>query len=133
IERWRERWVDNLERYANLECVKLILPWSTPKMRFCTSELKTRIITQELVRRFPGQQIISITGVRAEEAQERANQPISEPMKELSRNPRKGAPTSGVAWRPIHHWLEEDVWEVHATYHLPVHEGYIVYDLSRIS
>ncbi len=44
MERWTKRWQDNLTRYKELSCVKLILPWSTPAMRFCTSELKTAII-----------------------------------------------------------------------------------------
>ena len=37
MERWQTRWENNVERYNNLSCVKLILPWSTPSMRFCTS------------------------------------------------------------------------------------------------
>jgi len=32
IARWRGRWANNVERYRNLECVKLELPWSTPSM-----------------------------------------------------------------------------------------------------
>lgn len=44
MERWTKRWANNVERYINLSCVKLILPWSTPALRFCTSELKTQVI-----------------------------------------------------------------------------------------
>jgi hypothetical protein len=41
MDRWESRWKNNLARYACLECVKIIiLPWSTPGMRFCTGELK---------------------------------------------------------------------------------------------
>ena len=36
MERWAKRWQDNLTRYKELSCVKLILPSSTPSMRFCT-------------------------------------------------------------------------------------------------
>src|SRR5581483_2926625 len=54
MERWQTRWANNVARCAALECVKLILPWSTASMRFCTSELKTAIICRELVQRFPG-------------------------------------------------------------------------------
>ena len=28
--RWRGRWANNVERYRNLSCVKLALPWSAP-------------------------------------------------------------------------------------------------------
>ena len=37
MDRWEGRWVNNVARYNDLSCVKLILPWSTPSMRFCTS------------------------------------------------------------------------------------------------
>ena len=43
LDRWRSRWENNVRRYAELSCVKLILPWSTASMKFCTSELKTSI------------------------------------------------------------------------------------------
>jgi tRNA(Ile)-lysidine synthase TilS/MesJ len=29
VTRWEKRWTDNVGRYAELRCVKLILPWST--------------------------------------------------------------------------------------------------------
>lgn len=29
MDRWNKRWHDNLTRYKELSCVKLILPWST--------------------------------------------------------------------------------------------------------
>ena len=41
---WLSRWAANVARYANLECVKLILPWSTAAQRFCTAELKSAVI-----------------------------------------------------------------------------------------
>jgi 3'-phosphoadenosine 5'-phosphosulfate sulfotransferase (PAPS reductase)/FAD synthetase len=53
IDRLRQRWNDNVRRYAELSCAKLILPWPSPSMRFCTAELKITVICRELVRRFP--------------------------------------------------------------------------------
>jgi hypothetical protein len=64
MDRWTKRWDNNVERYRELECVKLILPWSTPSMRFCTSEMKTAIICSALKKRFPKQNILSLVGVR---------------------------------------------------------------------
>ena len=49
LDRFRERWENNIRRYAELCCVKLILPWPTPAMRYCTSELKTAVICRDLV------------------------------------------------------------------------------------
>jgi hypothetical protein len=61
---WQGRWANNLTRYRDLLCVKLILPWSTPSMRFCTSELKTAVIASALKKRFDGLNILNITAVR---------------------------------------------------------------------
>jgi len=82
MDRWLTRWANNCERYCNLECVKLILPWSTAAMRFCTSELKTAIICRELVKRFPGQTILSVAGIRREESDNRKNAPDLQAAKE---------------------------------------------------
>lgn len=38
MDRWLTRWNNNVTRYQDLSCVQLILPWSTPGMRFCTSK-----------------------------------------------------------------------------------------------
>lgn len=53
MDRWQGRWHTNVARYGDLSCVKLILPWSTPAMRFCTSEAKSSPITAALRKRFP--------------------------------------------------------------------------------
>ena len=64
LARWQVRWTNNVARYNDLKCVKLILPWSTPSMRFCTSELKVSVITSALKKRFPGQDILNVAGIR---------------------------------------------------------------------
>lgn len=66
MERWQKRWADNVERYVNLSCVKVILPWSTPSMRFCTSELKTAII-QRWIRKTYDRPVICVLGIRRDE------------------------------------------------------------------
>jgi 3'-phosphoadenosine 5'-phosphosulfate sulfotransferase (PAPS reductase)/FAD synthetase len=77
LDRWRSRWESNVRRYAELSCVKLILPWSTAAMRFCTSELKTSIICRALVQRFAGQTILSAIGIRRQESPNRAKAPVA--------------------------------------------------------
>ena len=37
IDRWHQRWKNNVSRYLNMDCVRLIMPWSSPALRFCTS------------------------------------------------------------------------------------------------
>jgi 3'-phosphoadenosine 5'-phosphosulfate sulfotransferase (PAPS reductase)/FAD synthetase len=128
LARWEGRWAANVRRYTELECVKLILPWSTPSMRFCTSELKTAIITRELRKRFPGQDILNVTGIRRQESDNRAKMPVSAPMKDLT---RKGA--VGYSWNAIIEWPIEDVLQEISDAGLELHEAYTKYGTSRVS
>ena len=134
MKRWIKRWENNVKRYAQLACVKIILPWSTPSMRFCTSELKSAPIAAELVRRFPGQQIISACGIRREEgngrdASPRTNAPTSKVNNRLTNKSQK---TSGLDWNPIAAWSTEDVFAFCAERGFQMHEGYGL-GMGRIS
>ncbi|MDG1581067.1 phosphoadenosine phosphosulfate reductase family protein [Pseudomonas sp. GOM6] len=128
MERWESRWESNVQRFEDLACVKLILPWSTPALRFCTSELKGDLISAELKKRFPGQAILNVTGVRRQESTARSKMAVSGPVKKLQ---RKNA--AGVFWNAIIDWPVEDV--VYAIVHagLPLHEAYTRYGMSRVS
>ena len=106
VDRWRSRWESNVRRYAELSCVKLILPWSTASMRFCTSELKTSIICRALVRRFPGQTILSATGIRRQESPNRAKAPVAKPQPKLASASWR---TKGLDWHPILDWTTQQV------------------------
>lgn len=128
MDRWESRWANNLARYASLSCVKLILPWSTPGMRFCTSELKTDLICRALTKRFPGQKILSATGVRADESANRAKMPIAAPQSKLS---ARGC--QGLNWNPIIHWPTPSVFDYIALKQERLHEAYTVYGSSRVS
>lgn len=130
MDRWLVRWENNVRRYVNLECVKLILPWSTPSMRFCTSELKTAVICRELIKRFPGQTIMSVTGIRREESARRANAPVVAPQPKLASKKHK---TSGIDWHPILDFKLEDVWLGHKRRAFPLHEAYTAFGSSRVS
>ena len=134
MKRWLKRWENNKKRYAELSCVKIILPWSTPAMRFCTSELKSAPIAAALVKRFPGHRIISACGVRREEgngrkSSPRTNAPTSAENKRLI---NKRAKTSGVDWNPIAAWSTQDVFAFCAARGFQMHEGYGL-GMSRIS
>lgn len=128
LDRWQGRWANNVARYAHLECVKLILPWSTAGMRFCTSELKTAIICRELVRRFPGQTIISAAGIRRDESPNRAKAPICKEQAKLHSTTHN---TSGYDWLPILDWTKQDVIDLHTARSFPLHEAYATN--SRVS
>lgn len=126
MKRWITRWENNVKRYTQLSCVKIILPWSTPSMRFCTSELKSAPIAAELARRFPGHQIISACGIRREEGKgrkksPRTNAPTSKVNNRLSSKKRK---TGGVDWNPIAAWSTDDVFAFCAARGFQMHDGY---------
>ena len=112
-----------------LECVKLILPWSTPSMRFCTSELKVDQITRHLKRKYPGQTILNVTGIRREESTERSKKPVCQPQIKL-----KGASgTDGLDWHPIIDWKLTDVLDLHDLRDFPLHEAYTKFGSTRVS
>lgn len=130
MDRWLQRWHDNVDRYARLSCVKVILPWSTPSMRFCTSELKTSVICQALTKRFPGRTIVSAAGIRREESADRAKAEISEDEPDLR---KVRLQTDGVVWNPLVAWTRDDVYAYCASRDFDLHEGYVRFGMSRIS
>ena len=130
MQRWRKRWENNLARYRTLSCVRMILPWSTPSMRFCTSELKSAPLASALVRRFPGQRIVSACGVRRDESRDRSKAGTSKENKRLASRKHR---TSGVDWNPIAAWSERDVFALCAARNFTMHEGYTKFGMSRIS
>ncbi len=130
MDRWLVRWQTNVERYSKLQCVKLILPWSTASMRFCTSELKTAVICRDLVERYPKQTILSVSGIRRQESTARALAPIYAPQSKLT---SKTFGTCGYDWHPILSWTLEDVLDYHRIHNIPLHEAYTKYGMSRVS
>jgi len=136
MERWEGRWAANVKRYQNLECVKLILPWSTPDMRFCTSELKTSPICSELKKRFKGHVIINAVGIRRQESASRAKALVSKPNSKLTHKritKETGLATRGIDWNPIIEWPLLDVVEIITESGLPFHEAYTRHGMSRVS
>jgi 3'-phosphoadenosine 5'-phosphosulfate sulfotransferase (PAPS reductase)/FAD synthetase len=130
VDRWLARWANNVERYQALSCVRLILPWSTPAMRFCTSELKVDVICRELVRRFPGATVLNAAGIRRDESDQRSRAPVARPQPKLTSRTHA---TSGLDWNAICEWTERDVWECLGRHGFEPHEAYTAYHASRVS
>jgi 3'-phosphoadenosine 5'-phosphosulfate sulfotransferase (PAPS reductase)/FAD synthetase len=130
MDRWLVRWANNVERYADLSCVKVILPWSTPSMRFCTSELKTAVMCRALIKRFPGAAILSASGVRRDESPKRKNKPIAAWQAKLSSARYE---TRGMDWNPIAEWSAPDVFAYIRERGFALHEAYTRYELTRVS
>lgn len=128
MERWEGRWRNNLARYNDLSCMRLVLPWSTPSMRFCTSELKSAVIASALRKRFPDHPILSVTGIRRQESSSRAKMPVYALDKRLGRKNALGA-----VWNAIIEWPVEQVFSSIAKAGLRLHEAYRTYQASRVS
>lgn len=125
MERWESRWESSVRRYLALECVKVILPWSTPSMRFCTSELKRDPIFSHLKKRWGKVPMISVTGIRAEESPNRAKMPVAKPQALL--------PKGSYDWNPIIKWTKEEVLAKITDAGLELHEAYTKFGSSRVS
>lgn len=123
VERWGTRWESSVRRYENLDTVTLVLPWSTPSMRFCTSELKTHVIAAELRRRFKGQVVVNVTGVRREESATRARGSIA----------AENSDGNAWSWRPISDWTRAQVFARIAASGLALHKAYTHFCMSRVS
>lgn len=123
MERWESRWVSSQTRYEQLSTVTLVPCWSTPGMRFCTSEQKTKVIFAELNRRFKGQTIVNVTGVRRDESAARARQSVAD----LERTGRIWT------WRPIIDLSVDEVFSLIDGSGLKPHPAYRVFGMSRVS
>jgi 3'-phosphoadenosine 5'-phosphosulfate sulfotransferase (PAPS reductase)/FAD synthetase len=130
VDRWLQRWHDNLGRYSILKCVKLVLPWSTPNMRFCTSELKTAIVCRYLVERFAHETILSVVGIRRQESPARAKTNVLSLQEKLE---NKTFGTTGYNWHPILAWTLEDVLAYHQYQNFSLHEAYTKFLMGRVS
>lgn len=133
MERWEKRWQNNVARYVNLACVKLILPWSTASMRFCTSEAKAAPIASALRKRFPDMPILNVTGIRHQESPGRSKMPVSGCDARLARIKKDGVDRRGIVWNAIIEWPIDEVFAYIAESGLGLHEAYTRYGSSRVS
>lgn len=130
LARWCQRWESNKVRYSNVECVRLIMPWSAAAARFCTSELKTAVACRALVDRFPGSSILSVSGIRRAKSAARSKAAIRTPQPRLV---RKRTGTSGLDWHPILDWSHTKVFAFLPERGQQFHEAYSRYGSSRVS
>lgn len=122
-ERWERRWQSSVTRYQDLSTVTLVPCWSTPSLRFCTSEMKTHPIVSSLKRRFPGQTVINVTGIRRSESRRRAGFTIAD----------QNHDGRIWNWRPILDWSEDDVFACIERHGLQAHPAYRRFGMSRVS
>ncbi|MDI7924574.1 phosphoadenosine phosphosulfate reductase family protein [Ferirhizobium litorale] len=123
MDRWEARWRSSVDRYQSLSTVTLVPCWSTPKMRFCTSEMKTHVICSALKKRFGSTVVINVTGVRRAESSARSRCTIADRSKD--------APL--LTWRPIADWSTEEVFAAIDGTGMSPHPAYRAFGMSRVS
>ncbi len=128
MDRWLSRWAANVERYASLSCVRLIMPWSSASQRFCTSELKSQIIARAIRARHPSGSVVSAVGIRREESPARARMPVAKRDERLTR-----ARGIGLTWNALIHWTRAEVLNYIRARGDVLHEAYRLYGSSRVS
>jgi 3'-phosphoadenosine 5'-phosphosulfate sulfotransferase (PAPS reductase)/FAD synthetase len=132
MERWQKRWADNVTRYRELSCVKVILPWSTPSMRFCTSELKTSII-QRWIRKTYQEPVICVLGIRRDEGRSKKSGRGAAPVIKIHDDAAKKMPAGSVDWNAIVDVPTVKVFQIHRATSIPLSDAYEVFKASRYS
>lgn len=132
VQRWEKRFENGKTRYTDLLTYNLIGPWSSAALRFCTGEMKAQVIGPELARRFRGQKIVQVIGLRRDESTGRSKTPISKPDPRFAQ-PGNAAGTTMLIWHPAVEWTAEQVFDCHDRHQMPLHEAYTVYGSSRLS
>lgn len=132
VARWEQRFANGCRRYENLELYHLIGPWSSASLRFCTSELKAQVIGPELARRYRGETIVSVIGLRRAESAARRGTPISR-LDTRSAKPGNTSGTRTLSWYPLVDWTEQQVFACHDRHGLPLHEAYRCHGSTRLS
>jgi 3'-phosphoadenosine 5'-phosphosulfate sulfotransferase (PAPS reductase)/FAD synthetase len=126
MERWTKRWQDNLIRYKELSCVKLILPWSTPSMRFCTSELKTAII-QRWIRTTYKRPVLCVLGIRRDESRSKTSGRGSAPtfkVHSTTNGKIPALPEGSIDWNAIVEVKTETVFQILKSSEQPIPSAY---------
>lgn len=132
VTRWEQRFLAGKRRYEALKTYNLIGPWSSASLRFCTSELKVQVIGPELARRYRGETVVSVLGLRREESPSRRATPVSREDERFAR-PGNAAGTRMLTWHPAVDWSTHDVFGLHERHALPLHEAYGSYRATRLS
>jgi len=94
-------------------------------VRWCSSYLKIDVCAAALKNdpRFRSKRTLIVTGERAEESASRSNYKTFEPHKADLRNGRKYQRHIDH-WRPVHGWLEAEVWMIIQEYGIVPHPAY---------
>lgn len=120
VWRFEDRWRRSLERYAALETINMVPPWSSSSLLFCRSEQKTTVLSRRKAGLSGDLPVVGVVGLRRDESVKRSKTPTTSPDGEMIR--RNGR--QGVLWHPIAHWSTEQVFRYHRDHGIPLHRAY---------
>lgn len=94
-------------------------------VRWCSAYLKIDICTTAINNqdRFQDTRTLVVTGERAEESAGRAKYKVFEPHKADNRDGKR-VKRHVDAYRPVHKWSEQDVWDIVERYRINPHPAY---------
>ncbi len=123
-DRMEDRWRRIKARYGRMALLRMMSPWPSAAMRYCTSETKVAPINSALRKRFPGEAIISACGIRRQESPARSKQPVAKPNAKLF---------GGLDWHPIIEWFDDEVFAEVDSSPVPLHPAYRTFGSTRLS
>lgn len=123
FDRFNNRWEFGQRDYADMLLYNLRGPWSSPSLKFCQSEKKIQVMGPHLARRFKGETIINVVGIRREESTGRKNTPVAK-VDERFAKPGNRAGTRMLLWHPGFEMLTAEVFDANLRHGIPLAEGY---------
>jgi 3'-phosphoadenosine 5'-phosphosulfate sulfotransferase (PAPS reductase)/FAD synthetase len=96
------------------------------KVRWCSAYLKIDVCTMAINNqpRFNNSRTLVISGERAQESPARAKYNEMEPDRSDNRNGKSKRHVDH--WRPVHKWMEKEVWEIIKRYRVNPHPAYLM-------
>jgi 3'-phosphoadenosine 5'-phosphosulfate sulfotransferase (PAPS reductase)/FAD synthetase len=132
VARFERRWELSVEAYLDLRLYHLRGPWSSPSLKFCQSEMKAHVMGPYLARKYRGEKIVQVVGIRRDESRRRASTPIYKPdYRDAERGNRHG--TEMALWHPAVLWSAEETFDVNRVHGVPLAESYTRYNSTRHS
>lgn len=119
VSRWQRRGDLGRERWARYETVRLIGPWSSSSLRFCTGEMKNHVMGA-FKAKLDGP-IVSILGLRRDESIGRRHTPVAKIDASMR---RYGRGEGDLLWNPVADWTTQQVFDAHHARGIALHEAY---------
>lgn len=123
VDRFENRWQLGLDAYADMLLYNLRGPWASPSLKFCQSEKKIQVMGPHLARRFKGETIINVVGIRREESTGRKNAPVAKADTRFAKEGNR-AGTRMLLWHPGVEMLVDEVFDANRRHGIPLAESY---------